>query len=293
MPTFVREPAVVTDVSDDQVDRFRTDGFLILEEGFLPDDAIEILRERFAALFEGDYATGIAPDEVNWKQGRDPQDRTRQICNGWRSDDLIAAQVLSERTGRIAARLMGWQGTRVVQDNCLWKPPGARALGMHQDASYAGYLVPPAMITCWVALDETHAAGGTIEYVPGSHRWPRTPPDRDSFHAPDDWLAPMESARPDGAEADRVPVVVKAGGCAFHHGWTFHGSGPNEATVDRRALVTHMTPAEARFHPTNVDLVYSRYRRRGDLSLDESFFPVLWDENGGRSAWLGSLPALG
>ena len=109
--TLVQEDrAVVTDVSDDQVDRFRTDGFLILEEGFLPDDAIEILRERSAALFEGDYATGIAPDEVNWKQGRDPQDRTRQICNGWRSDDLIAAQVLSERTGRIAARLDGLAG---------------------------------------------------------------------------------------------------------------------------------------------------------------------------------------
>ena len=30
---------------------------------------------------------------------------TRQICNGWRADDLIAAQVLSEKTGRIAAQL--------------------------------------------------------------------------------------------------------------------------------------------------------------------------------------------
>jgi len=26
--------------------------------------------------------------------------------------------------------------------------------------------------------------------------------------------------------------------------------------------------------------------------LDESFFPVLWDENGGRSAWLEQLPKL-
>ena len=27
-------------------------------------------------------------------------------------------------------------------------------------------------------------------------------------------------------------------------------------------------------------------------ALDESFFPVLWDENGGRSAWLTELPTL-
>jgi ectoine hydroxylase-related dioxygenase (phytanoyl-CoA dioxygenase family) len=278
--------------SDGQVESFRRDGFLIVEEGLLSEGAIETLRERFAAIFAGDYATGIAPDEVNWKKGRDPDDVTRQICNGWRADDLIAAQVLSERTGRLAAELMGYRGTRMLQDNCLWKPPGARSLGMHQDGSYAGYLVPPEMITCWVALDDTQAGGGTVEYVRGSHRWPRVPPDRGSFHAPEDWLAPLRAATPDGVEPERVPVVVKAGGCSFHHSLTFHGSGPNEATVERRALVSHLVPVETRFHPHAVDLVYSRYRRRGDLSLDESFFPVVWDEMGGRSAWLSSLPEL-
>ena len=136
---------------------------------------MEVLRERFAALFEGEYATGIQPDEVNWKAGRDREDLTRQICNGWRADDLVAAQVLSERTGRLAAQLGGYRGTRMLQDNCLWKPPGARSLGMHQDGSYAGYLVPPEMITCWVALDDTRAQGGTIEYVRGSHQLAQGP----------------------------------------------------------------------------------------------------------------------
>ena len=41
------------------------------------------------------------------------------------------------------------------------------------------------------------------------------------------------------------------------------------------ALVSHLLPVETRFHETNVDLNYSRYRR-GDLSMDESFFPVVW-----------------
>jgi ectoine hydroxylase-related dioxygenase (phytanoyl-CoA dioxygenase family) len=292
MSTAAAVPTSFEDVTEEQVESFRRDGFLIIEEGFLSQRAIDILRERFAALFEGEYATGVAPDEVNWKRGRDPDDRTRQICNGWRSDDLIAAQVLSERTGRIASKLMGYRGARMVQDNCLWKPPGARSLGMHQDASFAGYLVPPEMVTCWVALDDTQAGGGTIEHVRGSHLWPKTPPDRGGFHAPADWLAPLAGAAPGGVEPECVPVVVKAGGAAFHHGWTFHGSGPNEATVERRALVTHMVPVETRFHPTETDLIYSRYRRRGDLSLDESFFPVLWDATGGRSAWLVDLPKL-
>src|SRR5918997_6059946 len=280
------------DVSDEQIESFRRDGFLVVEEGLLSDATIDVLRERFAALFEGEYATGIAPDEVNWKPGRDPENLTRQICNGWRADDQIAAQVLSERTGRIAAQLMGYGGARMLQDNCLWKPSGARSLGMHQDGSFADYLVPAEMITCWVALDDTQAGGGTIEDVRCSHKWPKSPPDRGSFHAPEDWLAPLHAAVPHGEEPELVPVVVKAGGCSFHHSLTFHGSGPNEATTHRRALVSHLVPAHTRFHPTNVDQIYSRYRRRGDLSLDESFFPVLYDETGGRTAWLSELPTL-
>ena len=68
-------------LSDDQVERFHRDGFPIIEEGFISDRAIEVLRESFDRLFAGEYATGIQPDEVNWKPGRDGEDLTRQICN--------------------------------------------------------------------------------------------------------------------------------------------------------------------------------------------------------------------
>ena len=48
-------------LSNEQIDSFHRDGFLIIEEGFLAPTAIDTLRERFAALFTGEYATGIAP----------------------------------------------------------------------------------------------------------------------------------------------------------------------------------------------------------------------------------------
>ena len=58
-------------LSDEQVEGFHRDGFLIVEEGFISERAIELLRERFGRLFAGEYATGIQPDEVNWRAGRD------------------------------------------------------------------------------------------------------------------------------------------------------------------------------------------------------------------------------
>jgi ectoine hydroxylase-related dioxygenase (phytanoyl-CoA dioxygenase family) len=277
---------VIEHWSDEQLAAFRRDGFVIVEEGFVDDATVEALRERFEPLFAGRYETGIRPDEVNWVPGRDPDDRTRQICNGWKADSALAAQTLSERTGRLAGQLIGWDGVRLVQDNVIWKPPGARSLGMHQDGSYLDYLVPPEMVTCWIALDDTTADSGPITYAAGSHRWPRSPENRGEFHAPPDWLAPLERACPPGEEVQLVPVVVRAGGAAFHHFNTFHGSGPNTAPVHRRALISHLVPADTRFHPEHVDPVYSRYRRVDDSELDESFFPVVWTRAGGRTGWL-------
>ena len=269
-----------------QLNAFRRDGFLIVEEGFVDDDAVELLRSRFEPLFDGHYETGIRPDEVNWVPGRDQEDRTRQICNGWKADRTIAAQVLTERTGRLAAELMGWTGARLLQDNVIWKPPGTKSLGMHQDGSYLDYLVPPEMVTCWIGLDDTSAEAGTITYAAGSHRWPRSAENRGEFHAPADWLAPVRRAVPPGEEVRLVPIEVKAGGASFHHHLTFHGSGPNTAAVHRRAVISHLVPVNAEFHPEHTDPVYSRYRRVGDMTLDESFFPVVWTRDGKRSSWL-------
>jgi ectoine hydroxylase-related dioxygenase (phytanoyl-CoA dioxygenase family) len=275
--------------SDEQRESFRRAGFVIVAEGFVDDDAVEALRARFDPLFAGSYETGIRPDEVNWVPGRDPEDRTRQICNGWKADRTIAAQTLAEQTGRLAAELMGWGGVRLVQDNVIWKPPGAKPLGMHQDGSYLDYLVPPEMITCWIALDDTAAAAGTITYASGSHRWPRSLENRGEFHAPADWLAPVRRACPPGEEPELVPVAVRAGGATFHHFNTFHGSGPNTATTHRRSVISHLVPAETRFHPEHVDPVYSRYRRVGDTAMDESFFPIVWTRDGYRSALASAL----
>jgi ectoine hydroxylase-related dioxygenase (phytanoyl-CoA dioxygenase family) len=286
--------ALVRDLTAEQVESFRRDGFLIVEEGLIAPPARELLRERYLRLFGGEYETGIRPDEVNWVPGRDPEDRTRQLCNAWKADTVIAAQVLSERIGRLAAQLMGYRGVRILQDNVLWKPPGTKAIGFHQDSSYADYLVPPEMVTCWMSLDETTADAGPLELVRGSHAWPKAPPERSQFHAPDDWLAGVRASAPRGAGIETVPVVVRAGGGSFHHGLTWHGSAPNtNASVARMALVSHFVPVETRFHETNVDVTYSRYRRHGDLSLDESFFPVVWEESGYRTPWLAELPALG
>ena len=65
--------------SEDQLESFRRDGFVVVEQGFVDDGTVEELRARFEPLFAGDYATGIRPDEVNWVAGRDPVSIRRNL----------------------------------------------------------------------------------------------------------------------------------------------------------------------------------------------------------------------
>jgi hypothetical protein len=86
-----------------------------------------------------------------------------------------------------------------------------------------------------------------------------------------------------------VPIEVPAGGAAFHAGWTFHGSPPNERPDrERRAIISHMMSTRTRWHPTNVHEIYSRYRRPGELEIDEAFFPIMWTEDGNRTPFIDS-----
>jgi ectoine hydroxylase-related dioxygenase (phytanoyl-CoA dioxygenase family) len=269
----------------DQIAAYQRDGFLIVPE-YLAFDETERVLSRFEVVFAHVFETGIAPDEVNYTAGVTPADRTRQLCNVWKSDRVIAATTLSARHAAFAAALTGLAGLRINQDNLIWKPASGSALLAHQDGSYLDYLAPPNMVTCWMALDDTSRDAGTIVYARGSHRWPHHPAGG-QFHAPDDWLSWLEHVRPRGANLDLVPVEVPRGGAAFHDAWIFHGSPANTAAgAQRRSIISHFMSDDTRWNPEKPHPVYSRYRRPGETEIDEAFFPVVWREDGYRSAWV-------
>lgn len=275
------------ELSDQQLAAFAEDGFVIVPD-VLDNAEILRLRARFEPLFAGDFDTGLQPDEWNWRMGESRADVSRQICNGWKADRTVATAVLRGDIGRAAARLRGWPGARINQDNVVWKPPGTKALGFHQDDSYQDWVVPGEMLTCWMTLDDTRADQGTIEYVRGSHLWPLAPPIA-QFHAPDDPTADMMvAAKRAGVEdPEIVPIEVSAGSAVFHHGRTWHGSRSNRGSAPRRSVVSHCMSSAARFHETKVSPIYSRYKRHGSTEMDESFYPILWREDGYRTPWLG------
>ena len=275
------------ELSDGARQTFSDDGFVVVEK-LIEHGQIATLQRAFADLFNGKFATGVHPDEVNWQQVDGDPSLTRQICNGWKANRDIAAVVLDESIARAIASLAGWPGVRIMIDNVIWKPPATKSLGFHQDSAYLSWFTPADLLTCWIALDETSAEGGTIEFARGSQRWRLAEPEG-QFHAPEDYRKPVyKAARQEGVEADIAYVEVPAGGGSFHHGLTWHGSGANHSTNPRRSLVLHAMRSDVEYVPENfaqgIGPIYSRYKRLADNQLDENYFPILWREDGYRTA---------
>ena len=273
----------------EQIQQFDGDGFLVVDR-LIQDGQVEILRERFDRLFRGEFETGVMPDEVNWQEATGDPSLSRQICNGWKADRAIAEVVLSENLGKAIAELGDWPGTRIMIDNIIWKPPGTRALGFHQDNAYLEWFSPTELLSCWIALDDTVAEGGTLEFVRGSHKWAHPKPEGE-FHGPEEYRKFMEiAAEREGIEPEIVFVEVPKGGGSFHHGWTWHGSGENLATRPRRSLVLHAMRSDVEYVPEHLGQgtgsIYGRYKRLADNTIDENYFPVLWSEDGYRTPGL-------
>lgn len=114
------------------------------------------------------------------------------------------------------------------------------------------------------------------------------------FHGPEEYRKYMEiAAAREGVDPDIVYVEVPKGGGSFHHGWTWHGSGHNQADLPRRSLVLHAMRSDTEYVPEHLNqgtgCIYSRYKHLADNVIDENFFPVLWRKDGYRTPGLAGF----
>eukprot|EP00117_Sycon_ciliatum_P045683 scpid75552/ scgid32804/ len=205
---------------------FWQNGFVVLPS-FLNMSVVDELRHVFPRLFAGQFSTGIYPDEWHWREGISLPSASREICNAWKADHSVRRVILSELIGRLIADLMNWSdGTRIAQDDVLWKPAGGTAVGFHQDSRYISEQFVPYennSVTLWMALDDADSENGCVEYACGSHRWARHDSRKadnvaqEGFHASSDaYDTPVhraaEKAGVDRAQVRIAGTAVPAGG---------------------------------------------------------------------------------
>jgi ectoine hydroxylase-related dioxygenase (phytanoyl-CoA dioxygenase family) len=267
-------------VSAEQIDRYQSDGFVIIE-GFLDHDELATWRtvfDRAVERREGDRFSDptvcdIADDDDHDEAGAAFFDKVfDQRVNLWQTDPQMRSLILDSRIAGMAAALAGVEGLRVWQDQALIKRPYANPTAFHLDVPYWSFSSRQA-ITIWIALDDATEANGCLYFFPGSHL------ETDDTNV---GIGPNLDAIFDvyGQFANRPArrAAMSAGSCSFHNGMTIHGAGANMTNTFRRAMTCAYMPDGMRFNGKANVLPADQLDRLslGDLLDDPNQNPLVW-----------------
>jgi len=218
----------------DQADHFTDDGFLIYGP-LLSQDDVQAAGDRIDAL-----ASGESPGQIQIRleeqaaslEGVAQRDKAWQLMNVAQADHVLGAIARNADILSLVRQLLKTDDVDYLQDQVLMKPAfHGSEVSWHQDSGYWTSIEPrvdpPAIVTCWVAIDNVTQENGCVQMVPGSHKRGLLP-----HQAGGNQLLHVQGVDLTTA----VPVVLPPGGVSFHHSCTVHGSAPNTTAHRRRGL---------------------------------------------------------
>lgn len=263
-----------TDLTPEQVARYRADGFLVVE-GFLDAAELDTWRRVFDAAVARRKGSRFADPTVGGDDDDDAEFYDRvfdQRVNLWQTDEAMRELILDERIGEIASRLSGVDRLRVWQDQALIKQPYSNPTAFHLDVPYWSFSSPDA-ISIWIALDDATEANGCLYFFPGSHLETN---DQNVGIGPN--VGAIFGVYPQFADRSAASGAMTAGSCSFHNGLTIHGAGANMTNGTRRAMTCAYMPDGATFNGVHNILTSEQLARLavGDTLDDPAQNPLVY-----------------
>jgi ectoine hydroxylase-related dioxygenase (phytanoyl-CoA dioxygenase family) len=256
-----REPlccrAVKHAATDEELARFRRDGYFVRERVFGPSELtrmradVENVHARVSEAAAAADATRIERIDgkryqellgslVKW-EWQEARADVRSMEPFLHLDSALEGLVDDPRLWQPAAALCGADRLALFTDKLNFKRPGGAEFPWHQDSPYFAFDCPHVdrLVSLQVYLDDATVENGCLWMIPGSHARGRLPcfEDRGTLGR---LYTDVERALP-GAE--HVPIAAPAGSVIFFHGDVVHGSRRNETSSDRRAFVLTYQPA--------------------------------------------------
>ena len=146
------------------------------------------------------------------------------------------------RLVELVERILG-HGVSVYFSQVFFKAPeGGGPKPAHQDNFYFGPNDPEGVVTAWIALDDATLENGCLYFGEGTNLGPVY-----AHEAPPDEPFNLQLPQTILERQPMAPAPVLRGGVSFHHGNTFHQSGPNFSTRWRRACALHYVNAHTFF----------------------------------------------
>jgi hypothetical protein len=218
--------------SSADIETFRRQGFLVVEDAVDPDD-LGTLLERCEQIIE--HKETMAFDWA-WEKGQERTERDFKILQSSPSvawPDTVRDSAWNRWAVEFGSALMGFE-CEFWYDQFLAKPPNKGAATLwHQDEAYWGRNLDDKGITCWMPFHDVAIENGCMSFIDGGHLDGVLP-----HRQPDNVQSDLLFCEPDESRAVACPV--KLGSVTFHHSKTPHMTTANTTGQWRKILTQHL-----------------------------------------------------
>jgi phytanoyl-CoA hydroxylase len=233
-------------VTDDHIELFREQGFLVVNNAFSPDEVSSAIEGMVHLIgggnpdFKGVQFETSGVEKIDAVSGEERQDLVRKLMWFVEYDARLKALSAKPELLEVVSRIV--QGEpEMFQDMALLKPPFiGREKPWHQDNAFFNLPITATITGAWIALDEALPENGCMYVIPASHN--RGPVVHFKRR---DW----QICDTDVAVDEAVAVPLKPGGVLFFHGLLHHGTPPSNSPRRRRALQFHYKAKELEWAP--------------------------------------------
>ena len=224
---------------------FRRQGHVTINQVFRPDEMDAVVRD--IEQWGRSFLQELPEAQRAWYIDGGVSARTvlRKLDNPHAQRPAVQALARDRRLLDQVEALIG-PGVSVYFSQIFFKPPeGGGPKPAHQDNYYFGPNDIEGVVTAWIALDDATLENGCLYFGDGTNMGPVYP-----HVAPPDEPYNLQLPPEILERQPMSPAPVMRGGVSFHHGNTFHQSGPNRSTRWRRACALHYVNRDTTFaHP--------------------------------------------
>ena len=246
------------------------DGFCFLPKIF-SSYQVECARNALWDVIQGQYETGVQPENRFWNVGDDPKSIIKidkpHLCN-----EQIWNLITDVDFGKWLADAVGAKRIQVWHSQSVWKPDGGGTkghAGWHRDTQYWPFWKPNGVFTAWIALSDVIEESGPVRYIRGSNKWEEI--------TGMDFFDKKLSAQDMILETTHygykvVSANIEKGQISIHTSRVYHSSGPNISKGPRIGMVVHFCTDSSEKIPVKGEL--TSYLNQTE---NESICPVIYE----------------
>uniref|UniRef100_A0A7M4E2N5 Phytanoyl-CoA dioxygenase domain-containing protein 1 n=1 Tax=Crocodylus porosus TaxID=8502 RepID=A0A7M4E2N5_CROPO len=234
-------------VTEQQIQKFHEDGFLVLEEFFTTEEC-DAMRKQIHKIIADMEVPPHCRTEFSTKEEEQlqAQGSTDYFLTSGDKIRFFFERGVFDKKGNLFlnGRKLGLENPVVVQSMYIFKQPGIGGeVTPHQDATFL-YTEPLGRVLgLWIALEDATQENGCLWFIPGSHTGGVT---RQMVRAPPGSIPCVQFLGSEQPYEDSqfIPVPISKGGLILIHGEVVHRSELNSSNSSRHVYTFHLMEAK-------------------------------------------------